>query len=117
MKRILEFGVVFCLAVPSLMSGPAAAHHNGSHIKRGQVSYYRAVKPRLYGYVARPGGGYAYTYRDVINTYGNARTVWGSTNLYRNWRVDRQTEFGPFDHGFFFDSPVFPNGGYAPYQH
>lgn len=116
MKRIFAFGVVFCAAVPWLMSGPAA-HANGSHVKRGQVTSHRVVKPRSYGYVVWPGGGYSYTFRDVINTYRSPRTKWGSTNFYRNWRVDRQTEFGPFDHGFFFDSPVAPNAGYAPYQH
>jgi hypothetical protein len=29
--------------------------------------------------------------------------------------VDRQTRFGPFDHGFFFDSGIEPRGGDSPY--
>lgn len=116
MKRILKFGVVFSLVVPPLMAAPAAAHHNGYHAKRGEVRYYRAVKPKVRGYVVRQGGGYSYTVEDVINTYNDNRTHFGGTNAYRNWMVDRQTRSGPFDHGFFFDSAIAPRGGDAPYQ-
>lgn len=116
MTRILQLGAILCLAAPLIAAGPASAHHRGVHAKPAPMSYYRAVKPQVRGYVARPGGGYSYTVEDVINTYSDTRARWGSTNFFRNWSVDRQTEFGPFDHGFFFDSGIAPRGGYAPYQ-
>jgi len=115
MTRILALGAILCLAAPVATAGSAAAHHNGYHAKRAQVHYYRAVKPRVYGYVVRSGGGYSYTVEDIINTYSTSRTRYGSTDYFRNWRVDRQTPFGPFDHGFFFDSAIAPRGGDAPY--
>lgn len=76
--------------------------------------YYRGgVKVK--GYVRRRGG-YSYVYEDVVNTYGNIRSKYGSVNSYRDPSTDRQTAFGPFDHGFFFDSPAQPHGGEAPYM-
>jgi hypothetical protein len=60
-------------------------------------------------------GFYSYSYRDVINTYGMSRSLYGSINTYRDPFVDRQTAAGPFDHGFFFDSAIAPRGGDAPY--
>lgn len=116
MTRILEIGAIVCLTAPLIAAESAYAHHDGLHAKRAPMSYYRAVRPQDYGYAVRPGGGYSYTVRDIINTYSDARTRWGGTNFFRNWSVDRQTDFGPFDHGFFFDSPVAPRGGFAPYQ-
>ncbi|MFO7297775.1 MAG: hypothetical protein DIU57_005020 [Pseudomonadota bacterium] len=107
-------GLLLCLAVPFATAGEAAAHKKGAYSKRAHVHYYRAVKPKVYGWV-RHGGGYSYTVEDVINTYGDSRTRYGSTNFYRNWMVDRQTRFGPFDHGFFFDSGIEPRGGDSPY--
>lgn len=53
-------------------------------------------------------GGYSYSAPDVTNS-----------NIYRNPYAgfDRQTSFGPFDSGFFFDSGItLPHAGYAPYQ-
>jgi hypothetical protein len=61
-------------------------------------------------------GGYSYAPSDTINTYGDSRTKYGSTNSYRDPMTDRQTRFGPFDHGFFFDSGIEPRGGNSPYQ-
>lgn len=63
----------------------------------------------------RPGG-YSYTPSDTVNTYGDSRTKYGSLNSYRDPMADRQTKFGPFDHGFFFDSGIAPRGGNSPYQ-
>jgi len=117
MKRILEVGLVFCLAMPLATALPAAAHHKGVHGKHATVKYYRTPKPRVYGYVVRRGGGYSYVPEDVINTYGNSRTLYGGANAYRDPMLDRQSQFGPFDHGFFFDSAIAPRGGDAPYQH
>ena len=61
-------------------------------------------------------GGYSYTTADTINTYGNSRTKYGSSDVYRDTRLDSQTAGGPFDHGFFFNSGMGRNGGESPYQ-
>ena len=63
-------------------------------------------------------GGYSYKYAETINTYGNARSRYGSVNSYRDAGTDRQSPGGPFDHGFFFDSGVGSwYGGQSPYLH
>ena len=77
---------------------------------------YRKGAPRVRGYVARRGG-YSYRPEDVIDTYGLSRSLYGSTNTYRNPWGDRQTTGGPFDHGFIFDSGIGPHGGNSPYLH
>lgn len=77
--------------------------------------YVRKRAPVVGGY--RRIGFYSYSYRDVINTYGMSRTLYGSTNTYRAPFMDRQTPSGPFDHGFFFDSGMGLHGGDSPYQH
>jgi hypothetical protein len=69
---------------------------------------------RVKGYTARRGG-YSYDQFDTINTYGDSRGRYGSSLSLRDPQFDRQTESGPFDHGFFFDSGVGRNGGEAPY--
>ena len=61
-------------------------------------------------------GGYSYSPEDTINTYGDARTKYGSTSSLRDPKIDRQTNSGPFDHGFFFDSAMGRNGGDSPYM-
>jgi hypothetical protein len=61
-------------------------------------------------------GGYSYNQADTINTYGDARTKYGSISSYRDPEIDRQTEAGPFDHGFFFDSATGARGGDSPYM-
>ena len=72
-------------------------------------------KPQVRSYVARRGG-YSYSPEDVINTYGDSRSRYGGASNYRDPMLDRQTNFGPFDHGFFFDSGIGPHGGNSPYQ-
>jgi hypothetical protein len=67
------------------------------------------------GYVARQGG-YSYSYEDTINTYGDSRSIYGSTQSFRDPMLDRQTNAGPFDHGFFFESGIAPRGGNSPYM-
>lgn len=76
---------------------------------------YRRSGPQVRGYVQRRGG-YSYAKEDSINTYGDSRTRFGSTSAYRDQMVDRQTVFGPFDHGFFFESGLAPRGGNSPYH-
>ena len=71
---------------------------------------------RVKGYVARRGGGYSYYAEDSINTYGDARTKYGSASSYRDPQLDKQSSSGPFDHGFFFDSAIGPHGGDSPYM-
>lgn len=70
---------------------------------------------RVKGYVARRGG-YSYNQYDSINTYGDSRGRYGSALSLRDPQFGRQTEAGPFDHGFFFDSGVGLRGGDAPYM-
>jgi hypothetical protein len=64
-------------------------------------------------------GGYSYNQADSINTYGDSRGKFGSANSLRDPNIDRQTNFGPFDHGFFFESGTGPgqHGGNAPFLH
>ncbi|MEQ1651468.1 MAG: hypothetical protein ABL897_03170 [Hyphomicrobium sp.] len=71
--------------------------------------------PQVKGYSERRGG-YSYSYADSVNTYGNSRTKYGGASVYRDPNLDRQTEAGPFDHGFFFDSSMGSHGGDSPYM-
>lgn len=61
-------------------------------------------------------GGYSYLPEDTINTYGDARSKYGSASSYRDPSLDKQTNAGPFDHGFFFDSATGRHGGDSPYM-
>jgi len=100
------------LAVPA-----SAGERSGGYSSQGgghpNSTYYRG-SPQVRGYVSRRGG-YSYSYEDTINTYGDSRSNFGGANIYRDPRLDRQTDFGPFDHGFFFDGGVQQRGGDAPY--
>lgn len=70
---------------------------------------------KVKGYSERRGG-YSYSYSDSINTYGDGRSNYGGASAYRDPMLDRQTNAGPFDHGFFFDSGIGPRGGDSPYM-
>lgn len=83
---------------------------------RAKPRYHRRKGARVYGYTARRGG-YSYDYSDVTNTYGLSRSLFGSMNVWRDPSLDRQTNSGPFDHDFFFDSGIGPRGGNAPMLH
>lgn len=76
---------------------------------------YSKKSTRVKGYTARRGG-YSYDQAESINTYGDSRGRFGSANSLRDPQLGRQTDAGPFDHGFFFDSGVGRNGGDAPYM-
>lgn len=89
----------------------AAVETDGVHPKS---SYYRG-RSEVRGYVKRRGG-YSYTKEDTINTYGDARGRFGAANSLRDPSMDTQTRSGPFDHGFFFNSPMGPRGGDSPYM-
>ena len=64
-------------------------------------------------------GGYSYNQAQTINTYGDSRGKSGAADSLRDPNFDRQTNSGPFDHGFFFDSGIGPgqHGGSAPFLH
>jgi hypothetical protein len=124
MRRLFKVAVVLGLAaaVVAEMSAPAdawgsrqpsrqPAEAGGGH---RASSYYRGG-PQVRGYIARRGG-YSYSAEDAINTYGDSRSLYGGASSYRDPMLDRQTRFGPFDHGFFFDSGIAPRGGDSPYQ-
>jgi hypothetical protein len=96
-------------------TGKAPVVRSVGAAQQTSARYYRrrAVHPRTFA--GRRIGFYSYTSRDVINTYGMSRSLYGSINTYRDPYVDRQTPAGPFDHGFFFDSGILPRGGDSPY--
>lgn len=107
--------VVFCSSEPAQAGGDrkrASARADADYSK----SRYHRKRTRVYGYSARRGG-YSYWPEDVINTYGQTRSLYGSMNTYRDPTLDRQSPGGPFDHGFFFDSGIGPQGGQSPYLH
>lgn len=110
--------VVFCALGSAADAGErrarATAYADASEHPR--YRHYRKRGTRVYGYAARRGG-YSYEYGDVVNTYGQSRSLFGGLNSYRDTFADRQTPSGPFDHGFFFDSGVAPRGGDSPYPH
>lgn len=64
-------------------------------------------------------GGYSYNAAQTLNTSGDSRGRYGAADSLRDPSLDRQTNFGPFDHGFFYDSGNGPgqHGGNAPYLH
>lgn len=80
----------------------------------GKSKYSRSGKPQVRGYVQRRGG-YSYRPEDTINTYGDSRGRYGAANSFRDPWADRQTRFGPFNEGFFFESGIQPRGGNLPY--
>ena len=119
MKRALLLSAIFvaALAAGPGLQGASAGERKSSYSESGEhpkARYYRGG-PRVRGYAARRGG-YSYTYADTIDTYGNPRTQYGGSNLYRDPMLDQQTNAGPFDHGFFFDSAITPRGGNSPYM-
>jgi hypothetical protein len=122
MKRAFLLGA---MAVAAMAVGPGAQDASAGGRKSGYYSesgehpksgYYRRSGPQVRGYTVRRGG-YSYSYADTIDTYGNPRTQYGGSNLYRDPMLDRQTNAGPFDHGFFFDSGITARGGDSPYMH
>jgi len=118
----MRYRHLFAVVIGAALLGTAATSSD-AHDRRDGASehpksaYYRhrGAKPQVRGYVARRGG-YSYTYADSLNTYGNPRTLYGGSYLYRDPMMDRQTNSGPFDHGFFFDSGMGPRGGESPYM-
>ncbi len=115
MTRVTLLSMAIGLAAALSLPSPADADGQRKYQSKYQSSKYRKG-PAVRGYVLRQGGGYSYIAEDVINTYGNNRTRYGSMDVYRNPMLDRQSQFGPFDNGFFFDSGINARGGDSPYQ-
>lgn len=96
----------------AVLLGALALGH-GQPADAGERGYRKG--PAVKGYTARRGG-YSYDYVDSVNTYGDSRSKYGSASTYRDPMLDRQTNAGPFDHGFFFDSGRGSHGGDSPYM-
>lgn len=120
----MKYRCLIAAALAMCMTGlawPASAGDADGYARRGSAatgahpksSYYRRGA-RVRGYVARRGG-YSYIWEDTINTYGDSRSKYGGASSLRDPSLDKQTNSGPFDHGFFFDSGVAPRGGDSPY--
>jgi hypothetical protein len=93
--------ILFVGAVATAEAGSGKGYKSGAQVK---------------GYAERRGG-YSYSYSDSVNTYGDNRTLYGGASAYRDPALDKQTNAGPFDHGFFYDSGVSgPHGGDSPYM-
>ncbi len=104
----MKYGLVCAMAAAIAMAGVVAATPVTAAEKDKKSSYRKAGKVRA--------GGYSYDYSDTINTYGDSRSLYGSTQSFRDPMLDRQTNAGPFDHGFFFESGNAPRGGNSPYM-
>ena len=122
MKRALLTGAILVTAAwifgaeraqASDSSRPQAIRTVGQHHPTAHVAR-RKPRKAVRSYVARRGG-YSYHSSDSVNTYGDSRSLYGGTAAFRDWRFDRQSNSGPFDHGFFFDSGTRPRGGDSPY--
>jgi hypothetical protein len=109
----LAVAAALAFVTPAEAGGKPSTRSVDNAAEHPSTGYYRKG-PRVRGYVARRGG-YSYSIFDTINTYGDSRTQYGSSNTFRDPMIDRQTRFGPFDHGFFFDSGIAPRGGDSPY--
>ena len=123
MKRALLAGVALAFAALASSGADQAIAGEKREVRKasgefrptgGYYGYGKAKRAQVRGYVSRRGG-YSYSGADSINTYGDSRSLYGGTMMFRDWRFDRQSISGPFDHGFFFDSGVRPRGGDSPY--
>ena len=119
MRVFVVASVITALSV-FIVSAPAdAGRRNGAYQDQGGAHptsrHYRGAA-RVKGYRRRARGGYSYQWQDSINTYGDSRSNFGGASSYRHEAYDRQTPAGPFDHGFFFDGGMAPNGGDSPYM-
>lgn len=117
MKRFVLVAAAMAGVLAATAATVSAGERSRGYSSQGNAhpssNYYRGG-PQVRGYTERRGG-YSYSYDDTINTYGDSRTNYGSTSTFRDPRLDRQTNSGPFDHGFFYDGGVAPRGGDSPY--
>jgi hypothetical protein len=97
------------------VSSTAVADGGKSRVKAGKMARSKAKRrTRVRGFLLR-GGYYSYIDADVINTYGGTGTLWKSTGTFRDPWAERQSQGGPFDSGFFFDSGIGPRWNDSPY--
>ncbi len=125
MNKTCLMAAAGCAAVMLALGGTsqAAERPAGKVVAQGSQGFMEPAKSRyrgkratrVRGFLSGRLGFYSYNDFDVINVYGGSRTLYGSTNSYRDPFTDRQTNAGPFDHGFFFNSGIGPRGGNAPY--
>jgi hypothetical protein len=85
----------------------AVAFADGNKAAHDKSRYGHKRGARVKGFLLYRGGYYSYVDADVIK--------YGSTNTYRDFLTDRQTQGGPFDSGFFFDSGMGPRWNDSPY--
>lgn len=115
-SRAVKF--IVCLAIISSLGGgsASAAEQDFKNPSPLPVKNSKSTLPSKAGTKLSGRGGYSYSEQDVINTYGDARGRYGAAISLRDPQMDRQTNGGPFDQGFFFDSAIAPRGGEAPYM-
>ncbi len=103
------------IACGSALAGPVAPTSIGHAGSEVQLTGSRSNGSKVKGYTERRGG-YSYNQADSINTYGDSRSKYGGASSLRDPSLDKQTDAGPFDHGFFFDSATGARGGDSPYM-
>ena len=104
---LLAVGALVVLAAADgtgrrMVPGAWAGEHTGNakparrHARKGQVR----------GYAARQGGATPEEIARYFQLYGG----------FIDPTINKQTQGGPFDSGFFFDSGINANGGDSPYM-
>lgn len=110
--------LVGCVGVTTASAGARKDGVYGRYAAKKSVKRYRVAKvrrPQVRGYVVRRGG-YSYEISDSHSAYGSSRSLYGGSPSYIDPRLESQTGAGPFDHGFFFESPGAPRGGNSLYM-
>lgn len=88
--------VLSCLLVAGLVSAPIVSAEAQSRARSKPLPVQVYKKPYR--------GGYSYRAVDVIDT-----------RRFTDPTIGKQSQGGPFDSGFFFETPRGPYGGTAPY--
>ena len=96
-SAILAYIVVVIIALMPMHSAQAAKGKRSVKSKPLRVTVYRR----------KPTGGYSYGKADSIGAKDTRRFV----------DPIKQSSGGPFDNGFFFETPMGPYGGSTPYMH
>jgi hypothetical protein len=114
-KALIVLAGALTVAVPQI-AGADVYRRSGKAEARGHggAVVHRKSGTRVRGYAAG-WGGYSYTLADAVSPYGPYTNRYYYEGPYV-FNRPRQTPFGPFDSGFFFDSGIEPRGGFAPYQ-
>jgi hypothetical protein len=91
----------------------STAYADGSKAAKARHKYKRGVRVR--GFYLQRGGYYSYVDPDVINTITGPKFLYGGNSEFRTPFVNQQSQGGPFDSGFFFDSGIGPRWNDSPY--